>query len=443
MRAFVTTACLAGMAALAVSAGPGRASPPPQGQGSEATAQTAPAPAAVFELKYRGLSMPDDPLAARSYFGFGERETTSDPFVRAVKERVAESDIVYNGSLSNAQWGVVELKDKKPVAFYFDTNGDGKVSDDERFPLLPASRPGFYPYAFITSDFLLRTKTGQEIPFRALLVGYPMGDRIGYMWSPSCVLEGQASLAGEPLRLVLFPRNFAGSFTTFGACALALLPIGQEPKGIVSRDPLSSLIQYRGTFYRVKLSGTHEKDKTVRVTLEKDTAPTGQVALALKSKEPAKARLTHSALLGVTDRTIHLRVTDGLIALPGGQYTLSSGTVNYGAQSDDEWQVAFTEGPGFTMEAGQTGKIELGAPTVTISAIKEQDRYASDVKERTTFPRGTEIYLAPQIKGTAGEVYGRFSQKGTGSNPMTDFKTHLTILGPDGKQVVSTDMEYG
>ena len=84
------------------------------------------------------------------------------------------------------------------------------------------------------------------------------------MWSPCCVLEGQATLAGEPMRLVLYANGFSGSFTTFGSCSFALLPAGQKANEPVSRDTLSSLIQYQGTFYRVNLAGTHAKDQTVK-----------------------------------------------------------------------------------------------------------------------------------------------------------------------------------
>ena len=33
----------------------------------------------------------------------------------------------------------------------------------------------------------------------------------------------------------------------------------------------------------------------------------------------------------------------------------------------------------------------------------------SDVQERSTYAKGTPIYLTPQIKGKAGEVYTHFS----------------------------------
>jgi hypothetical protein len=76
-------------------------------------------------MKYRGLSAPDDPLSHRTYWGFGAPDDGAgekDSFVLAVKDRVKECSLVYNRSLAKAQWSVVELKDKKPVAFYFDIN---------------------------------------------------------------------------------------------------------------------------------------------------------------------------------------------------------------------------------------------------------------------------------------------------------------------------------
>jgi len=415
------------------------------GAGPAGRAQSPPAEPTVVELEYRGLTAPDDPLSYRSFWGWGGFEGTKDPFVQAVQERVRESTVVYNGSLPTAKWGVIELKDKVPVALYFDTDADGKLSELERFPLTEPSGPGFgYPYAFVTSDFLLRTQDRREIPFRLLLVGNSYGPgEVSYMWSPCCVLEGQVNLAGEPMTLILYTDGFEGSFTRFGSCSFALLPASQKPSGSVSRSALSSLIRHKGVFYRVTLSGTHAKGETVRVAFQKDTTPTGQIAVELKGKEALKARLTYATITGVTEPSVHLGSSDGLSTLPVGRYRLTSGTISYGVQSDSDWQVTFTDGPGLAVETAQTSRIGLGTPALSIRAIKEQDRYASDAKEQSTFARGTPTFLTPQIKGAAGEMYVRFSQKQAGSSQPTDLQPHLTIVNSDGKQVVSTDMEYG
>ena len=132
-------------------------------------------------MKYRGLSH-DDPLSYRSYWGFGEPGDGSDqkdPFVLAVKSRVKECSIIYDPYFPKASYSVVELKDNKPVAYYFDLNADGKLSDDEKFRRAAAQDRLRVPYAFITSDFLIQTENQQEIPFRVMVVGYPMGQDWG------------------------------------------------------------------------------------------------------------------------------------------------------------------------------------------------------------------------------------------------------------------------
>ncbi len=403
--------------------------------------------AAVFDMKYRGLSVPDDPLSHRTYWGFGEPDDGTDqknPFVQAVKNQVKECTLVYNRSLPKAQWSVVELKDKKPVAFYFDINADGKLSDDEKSLPTAPSRPSFgYPYAFVTSDFLMRTDDQREIPFRVMLVANAYGPEISYMWSPCCVLEGQATLAGQPTRLVLFSNGFGGSFTEFGQCSIMLVPAERKLEGYLPRSTLSSLIYHAGTFYRLKLQGTHARDSAIRVVMEKDATPTGQVAIDVTGQEGLKTRLTGVRLQGAKDASLQLYLSAAQPTLPVGQYKMSYGYVGYGFQSKDEWNVNFENGPQFDIKAAESTRVSLGQPVLSVKAIEEKDRYVDGAKERSTYAKGTEIYLSPQIKGKAGEVYMRFDQKNAGNNSPTGIKPHVTIRDPDGKTVASTDMEYG
>lgn len=400
----------------------------------------------TFDLHYRALTLPNDPLSYRSFWGFGSSPPANEPFVEAVKEKVQEFDPVYNPSLSNCKWSVVELKDKKPVAFYFDLDGDGKLSDNERIPPTTTTREqsGNYPYTFITPDFVLRPDDGREIPFRVILVADSFGgDRLQYMWSPSCILEGQAVFAGVATRLLLYGNGFSGSFSDFGRCNFVLVPATQKIEGYVPRAMLSSLICQDGTFYKLSLEGSHEKDKTLQVKLTEDTSPTGRAMVSLKGKDALKTRLTNATIVGDGDDTIRFSMGNAESVMPVGKYKLTSGYVCYGVESDDQWQVNFNDGPAFAIAKDEKATIDLGDLSLTISAVSERERYRSDVKEKSTYAEGTPIYLAPQIKGKAGEVYMRFSQKSDEGNRWTAIKPHVAILDADGKEVASADMEYG
>lgn len=414
-------------------------------EGQTSSGQAEASEGVVFELRYRGLDASDDVLHYQSFWGFGAAEADT-PFVEAVKKRVQEFDLVYHRILRGAEWSVVELKGGKAVALYLDLDGDGSLSEDERIEPSILSGPWRqHEVAFITPDFLLRQEDGREIPFRVMLVGDRHGsDRMNYMWSPCGILEGQATFAGESMRLFLYSDGFSGSFTSFGRGSFALVPAGQKLERSLPRRTLSTLVYHKDGFYRLSFDGAHEKDKTLRATFVKDTSPTGQTTVNAKGTESLKARLTSATIVGDEDLSIHFSIADPQSAIPSGRYRLARGYVNYGTESDDpRWRVNFSEGPAFKIEADKTGEIVLGDLSLVVSAVEERERYRSGVKERTTYAKGTSIYLAPQIKGKAGEVYMRFTTHNEETGRFTDVKPRVTILNAEGESVASADMEYG
>jgi hypothetical protein len=431
---------------------------------AEAPAISPSASGATFELTYRGLTAPDDPMSYRSYYGFGGPTKTDAPFIAAVQKRVKQYDLVMNSQLPEAmRWSAVELENGKPVSLYFDIDGNGELSDNERFPRVPPLGRTFgYDCAFITSDFTIRTEDQKEATFRIMLVGYKNSTGpMSYMWSPCCVLEGQATLNGQPTKMVLYASGFDGKFSTFRQASVALFSADQKIGSYLPRESLSSLICYKDTFYRLKLTGTYAKDQTLRVVLDKDTTPTGKTTLNLTGQESLKGRLTSAMIGGTADETIYFSIGEGRTTLPVGAYKLTSGYLSYGTQNDDEWRVNFDDGPAFAVAAAETSTFKLGEPSLSITAVAENDRYRSDVKPKTTFAKGTAIYISPQIKGKAGEAYMRFTRKGakpssgvlsriarlmgrsSPANEYTDVKPHLTITGSDGTKIASADLEYG
>ena len=363
----------------------------------------------TFELTYHGLTALDDPRSYRSFWGFGQSLDTDTPFIADVKKHVEEYDLVYNAYLPEAaKWSLVELKDGKAVAFYLDTNADGALSANEKFlPTALCENPS-YQCVFITSDFMIANSDGDEVPFRVMLVGYGDADNLNYMWSPGAVLEGQATLDGEPTRLVMYADGFRGSFSTFRNCSIALGPASEPADNVPSRQPLSRLLYYKGTFYRLTLTGAHAKGQTLSVVMEKDTTPTGQIDLHLAGSEPLTASLASKTVQGADDNTVYFRVAGSRNTFPAGAYQLLTGTIRYEADDGQQWQVTVNEGPRFNIAAGVTSTLALGAPTVKVNAVAEDKRYDRDVEPTTTFDTGTAIYITPQLTGKAGETYQRF-----------------------------------
>ena len=399
--------------------------------------------AIVFDMKYRGLSGEPDELRYNSYWGFGGRENET-PFIKALKKDIKELQTVYNPEFGKAQWSAIELKDNKAVAFYFDLNTDGKVSDNEK--ILPSKAPTASNWGeFVTPDFIMNTRDSHQVPFRVLLrvTFYDSPPRAQCMWSPSCILEGTSTIDGVPAKLILFANGFSGSFKDFGRCSFSLQTGEEQTSRRVSRQTLSSLLNHKGQFYQLKLQGSHEKDKAIRAILEKDTTATGTLAVKLIGDTNLKAKLSSASITGSKDTNINFSISGGQSTLPAGTYKLNRGNISYGTENDDQWRVSFTEGPEMTIAPENPCNVELGKPALSVKAIDEQKRYRTGAKEQSIYTKGTRIHLSREIKGKAGEFYGRFSQRNDDSRRYLDKEPKIRIVDPDGKEVVAAKMKYG
>jgi hypothetical protein len=179
-----------------------------------------PAEAVVFEMRYRGLSGEKGELRYNSWGGFGGTRGHT-PFLRALKQEIPGLHDVLNPTFGGAQWSAVEVKGNEVVAFYFDRNADGKVSDDERIlPVQSEETQSSRYWEFVTPDVVLDMEDGRQVPFRALLRVrlYTESGRLSKVWSPSSVLEGTATLAGKPTNLILYTvgRSDPFTYTAFG-----------------------------------------------------------------------------------------------------------------------------------------------------------------------------------------------------------------------------------
>jgi len=103
----------------------------------------------------------------------------------------------------------------------------------------------------------------------------------------------------------------------------------------------------------------------------------------------------------------------------------------------------FKKGPEFTIKADKTSNIELSKPVLSISAVDENKRYQRDVKEQTVYSRGTNVFISRIIKGKAGELYGRFSQREGDSGKYKDIEPEIRIVDAEGEEVAAAKIKYG
>jgi hypothetical protein len=421
----------------------------------------------VFEMKYRGLSGGKDEMRYNSSTGYGSPGGGETKFITELKKNIKELHIEYNPNFKKAEWSAVEMKDGKVIAFYFDLNADGKVSDDEK--ILPntkeerklvTTQPNGQSNTiiaeeveFVTPDFIMNTSDGRHVPFRVLLQG-TFGKGIdSCMWSPSCVLEGTSTIDAEPAKLILFADD-SGSFITYGQCSYYLSTnqerlsqyMLKQPQ-YVPKETLSSLINNKGQFYHLKFEGNHEKDKTIRVTLEKYTGAIGDLAVKLVSDKNLTSKLNSAFISGGKDKTVYLTISEGQSKVPVGIYKLSYAYINYGEKDSNDWQVTIQqgqEGPDFKVAPESIYTVEIGRPALSVKSLDEKKRYENNPKEQTDFSKGTKIYVSTQIKGKASEVFSRFSKRDPAKlGSFIDEEPTIRIVDSDGKEVASAKMKYG
>jgi hypothetical protein len=410
----------------------------------EAVAFPEPPPGAiVFNLKYRGLSGEKDELRYNSYWGFGGGENET-PFLADLKKNVKNYEVVYNPNFVGAEWSAVEIKDNKVVALYFDLNADGKVSDNEKIlPIQYSESSSNDRTEFVTPDFVMNTRDNRQVQFRALLQAAFYGQsRPQFMWSPSCVLEGTTAINGQQAKLILFANGFTGSFEDFGRSSISLQTGKEETGSYVPRDMLSSIINHNGQFYNLTFNGRHGKNSAVRAILTDYTGDTGNLTTQLTGNTKLKAELSGANISGTKDTNIQFNLGSEQAKLPVGSYKLNRGYLNYSTDNGDKWRLYFQDGPEFTVDADKTSNVELGKPVLTISAVEEDKRYQSDVKEQTVYSEGTNIYISRIIKGKGGELYGRFLQIPQNSG-YTDIEPEIKIVNSEGKEVASAKIKYG
>jgi hypothetical protein len=396
-------------------------------------------------MKYRGLSGEKDELRYNSYWGFGGGRNDT-PFFVDLKKNVKDFETVYNPNFVGAEWSAVEIKDNKVVALYFDLNADGKVSDNEKImPIQNTESSSYNQTEFVTPDFIMKTRENRQVPFRALLQAnlYEQQTRPNCMWSPSCILEGTTTVNGQPAKLILFANGFSGSFKDFGGSSFSLQTGKEQTGNYIPRDMLSSIINHNGQFYNLKFNGHHGKNSAVRAILTEYTGDTGNLTAQLTGNTKLQAKLSNANIAGTKDETVQFNIASEQAKLPTGSYKLNRGYVNYNADNGDKWRLDFKEGPEFTIDADKTCNVELGKPVLSISAVEENKRYQSDVKEQTVYPEGTNIFISRIVKGKGGELYGRFSQIQKDSRGYSDIQPDLKIIDSEGKEVAAAKIKYG
>jgi len=267
------------------------------------------------------------------------------------------------------------------------------------------------------------------------------------MFAPFCLWEADLNLENKAVALRLTDTNFDGSFLDFGEDSLdsgngpskdqkaQLLPF-LRLSSLIPLLPLSGYAEYQ-----IRFTGEGTKEKPWRGAISKDPRPAGKVEPRLVAPDPqAKIQRVRWAACDMPSSLFDQYAPE--TNLPQGRYRVVEGDLKFGKELSG-W-ASFKGGPECTIVAGQKVSVELGHPKLTIEALEETEPYRPPATANASFPTGTEVYLPVKLVGAQGEEYNSVlvQAEGGGSSVPTP-KPHLQILGPDGKEVASSDLEYG
>lgn len=398
----------------------------------------------VFDMRYRGLDPREDGLLNRGSYGYGGTEEET-PFITDLKSHgVKNIKLVHNFEFMGAETCALQMYKGKPVAFFIDLNTDGKVTANEK--MLPFTVDNGNETFFLTPDFSFKNRYQKRCTIRALIRAQGEGRNLWCGWSPSCVLEGETKIGNEPARLTLLSAGLSGSFSQFGR-SYASLQVGDDQlEKQPGHNTLSRLIWANEHFYRLNILHPTDRPSNLRVVLEEDTLPRGRLRVKLHAGNLIPSEIRWARVQGATgEEGISLALPTDSMALPMGAYRLDRGALYYGTKTNEKaWTVDFDTGPVFTVKAEEESAIKLGQPKLQIQAVNQRDRYQSNPQTQTTYKRGTRIYLNRQVAGQAGESYGRFEERRSAEGRRyREIEPHIRIANPQGKQILSKDLEYG
>jgi hypothetical protein len=401
----------------------------------------------VFDLKYRVQTGAADDVQYHFFWEYGGApdQVKDSSFIGDVRKK--GSRVYYVRSpFRKREWAAVEYRHGQALALYFDLDGDGSLSENER--ILPTRKEG-QAIEFITPDFIHHLEGGGQVLCRTLLQVTFYGDaKPTNFWSPAAVLEGKAVLNGRPARLVLFASSPGGDFDSYGSSFYAL-QLGEEAAmnlPYASRERLSRVICCgEGQFYRLTIEGRRTNGLPARAFLVKDGSPTG--ALAVKMAGPDSVSLPTTLknlyLHGLDDKAVFLQAANskGTVVLPEGTYELENGMANY-RSSNNDWEVLFFDTSVVRIKPSELCEVMLGEPSLTVRAVEARDRDRRQVTGLARFKQGTRIYIEPRIVGKGQQVFRRFRQANM-RGQRVDRPPKITITRPDGKELLSQVMEYG
>jgi hypothetical protein len=255
-----------------------------------------------------------------------------------------------------------------------------------------------------------------------------------------CDWRGEGVLNGERIHVIMRDENLTGTPGDAVKDRILIQPKILDPDKRPLYIPFSSIIKYRGVYYKTVFD-----DKTSVLKLIKSDVKTGKLKVQVPLTKNIEYEYISLSTKGVTDEKMVFNISTSktaAIELPAADYLLTKLRVLF--KDKDGYVYSATvhytnQKKLFGVKPDVENSITMGKPIIRITAVIKKNRYKTPDAQLAECKWGDKLFFNVKIEEENGEEYLQLFRY---KDDKYDFPV-MKILDSKGKQVANKIITYG